>query len=158
MSFPMQSPEPAGDVTFMTAGSSFTLPQAGKRPLSFTGTEIAMAMSFTPALPYWYEINLYRANDGQFVVAIRNFYQSETEEDVVRAWSFPTVDHAFEHLENYDAGRDVPVPTGDFSGMAPAEMAALAMQTHAKIEDRRSHFAGLVGEIFFEIDAAQDAA
>ena len=145
MSFPMQSPESSGDVTFMTSSTSYSLPQPGKRPLTFTGSELAMAMSFTPALPYWYEINIYSTNDGQFVVAIRKFFQSETEEDVVKAWSFPSIDHAFEHIQHYDAGHDVPVPHGDFAAMAPAEMSAVALQTHAQIEEARSHFAGLVG-------------
>ncbi|MEM9342517.1 MAG: hypothetical protein AAGA87_05685 [Pseudomonadota bacterium] len=142
----------------MTSGTSYTLPQPGKRPLAFAGSEIAMAMSFTPDLPYWYEINLYRSNDEQFIVAIRQFFQSENEKDTVKSWSFPTIEHALSHIEDYDAGHDVPVPHGDFAAMAPAEMAAHAMHTQAQIEEARAHFAGLVGEMFFEIDAAQDMA
>ena len=44
------------------------------------------------------------------------------------------------------------------TGLSPAEMSAHALYTRAKVEEARAHYAGLVGEIFFEIDAAQDMA
>lgn len=156
MNFPMQSPEvPARDaeVAFM-GGSNFVLPQRGRRPLAFVGTEIAMATSFTPAIPYWYEINIYRSRDDQFIVAIRKFFQSEAIDDVVEAWTFPSIEHVFFHIEGYDPATDIPVPSQSFDSMAPAELSAVAMQTMAQIEEARTHFSGLVGEILYEIDSS----
>lgn len=133
------------------------LPQAGARPLVFNGSELAMAMSFTPDLPYWFEINLYHTEGQEFVVAIRKFFQSETETDYVNSWSFPKIEAAMAHIENYDPAVDVLIPEMNLSDMTPAEMSAMALALKAEVESVRHHYAGLVGELFMEMEAVEDS-
>ena len=134
---------------------SYRIPRAGARPLRFTGSELAMAMSFTPEIPYWYEVNLYRTTESHFVVAIRLFHQAEDKRDTVEAWQFKTLDEAMAAIEHYDAAHDVDlavsVPWDEISG---AETAARALELQARIHGQRQHYRGLVGEILFELDAA----
>lgn len=139
--------------------SSYRIRRHGARPLVFAGTELAMAMSFTPGLPYWYEINVYRTDDQRFVLAIRLFFASEEEKDVVDAWSFSTLPELFDALEAYDAGRDVQVPAA-LAGKthSAAELAAGALEIRARVAAARQHFASLVGELFSEIEAAGGSA
>jgi len=139
------------------AATAHKLPRAGARPLVFHGSELAMAMSFSPALPYWFEINLYRTDSQDFVVAIRKFFQSETETDRANAWSFPDVESALAHIETYDPAIGVEVPDLDFEAMAPAEMSAAALSLKAEVDGVRHHYAGLVGELFMEIEAVDDS-
>lgn len=146
------------DMPSVGTASSFRIPQPGKRPLVFNGTELAMAMSFTPGIPYWYEINLYHSQDQSYVVAIRLFYEAEFMEDVARAWSFSSIDEALQHFELYDAGRDVQMPNVDLDALAPAELAAMAMSVKAQVDAARQHFEGLVGEFFAEIEDARKTA
>lgn len=134
--------------------SSYHLPQPGARPNVFEGVELAMAMSFTPGLPYWYEVNIYRKASDGFVVAIRKFFSSEDETDFVKSWSFASLDQALNHIQLYDASNDVPVPNvNDVSG-SPAQIAAEALALKSEVAAARAHFSGLVGELFAELARA----
>lgn len=132
----------------------YRIARMGARPLKFTGSELAMAMSFTPEIPYWYEINLYRTTESQFVATVRLFYQSEDKQDTVEAWQFSSLDEALAAIEHYDAARDVefvlPEPGEQLTG---AEIAARAMELQGRIQAQRQHYRGLVGEILYELDA-----
>ena len=131
------------------------LRRMGARPLEFAGIELGMAMSFSPDLPYWYEINLYHTVDRSFVLAIRLFYQSESERDLVSASTYETLAEAIDALEAYDAAEDVRLtlePTTDH--LSAAELAACAMDLRARAKAARSHFAGLVGEFLHQMDVA----
>ena len=138
---------------FASSAPTFRIKRPGARPLVFEGIELAMAMSFTPALPYWYEVNLYRTSDQRFVATVKQFYQSETEQDMIKAWDFGSLDQAIDKLANYDAGEDVriSVDPADLSASA-AELAACAMELRAKVISARRHYASLVGEFFYELD------
>ncbi|MEM6323140.1 MAG: hypothetical protein AAF748_05625 [Pseudomonadota bacterium] len=152
----MQAVDPAGGVNEGTAfatPASYSIPQFGARPIVFEGSELAMAMSFTPSLPYWYEINLYRTTERDFVVAIRKFEQSEEEDDSVRSWRFTTLEEAFSHLEAYDAAIDVSVAPVTTSEQTPAALAMRALSLKADVEAARFHYGALVGELFAKIDA-----
>lgn len=130
--------------------------RVGGRPISFDGSELAMAMSFSPSLPYWYEINLYRTNDQRFVTTVRLFYVSDKEEDRVQGWEFGDLDEAIEKLIQYDAANDVYLGMGlDEAKAAPAEMAAYAMDLRAKVADYRHHYQSLIGEFLYELEGAQ---
>lgn len=131
----------------------FKIKRPGARPLIFEGTELAMAMSFTPGLPYWYEINLYRASDQRFIVAIRQFFSSKEEQDQVRGWEFDGLEQALDHLAHYDAGQDVKVSMDPAnSRLSPAELAACAMELRAKVMAARRHYESLIGEFFFDLE------
>jgi len=136
-----------------TMPMAYKLRRPGARPLSFRGTELGMAMSFSPDLPYWYEVNLYRTADQGFALAIRTFFQSEDEKDMVSAWSFESIGEAIDALEAYDPARDlrIGVDAGDPALTGP-ELAAHAMALRARTEEARRHFAGLVGEFLHQMD------
>lgn len=135
--------------------ADFRIARAGARPLRFSGSELAMAMSYTPELPYWYEINIYRTAERDFAVAIRLFHQAEDVKDTVEAWRCPSLEHAFDVIENYDAAQDVLVGMDvETVGKPAAELAAIATELKARIANARMHYQGLVGEILAELDAA----
>lgn len=132
---------------------TFRIKRPGARPLVFEGVELAMAMSFTPALPYWYEINLYRTSDQRFVAAVKLFFQSPDEKDQIRAWDFDTLDQALEKLAGFDAGQDVRLdcdPTDESLGAA--ELAACAMDLRAQVLAARRHYGSLVGEFLYDLE------
>lgn len=135
---------------------SFRLKRPGARPLVFEGTELAMAMSFTPGVPYWYELNLYRTSDQRFVVAVKTFYAAEGEQDVSRAWECDGLDQALEKLSGYDAGQDVRLgfDAADPS-MSAAELAACAMELRARVLAARRHYQSLVGEFFYDLESSK---
>ena len=138
---------------FTTSVPGFRIKRPGARPLVFEGVELAMAMSFTPALPYWYEVNLYRTTEQRFVATVRLFYQAEGEQDAVKAWDFASLEQALDKLAHYDAGEDVRV-TVDASDLtaSAAELAACAMELRSRIMAVRRHYQSLVGEFFYELD------
>ncbi|MEM1345135.1 MAG: hypothetical protein AAGI34_11220 [Pseudomonadota bacterium] len=135
-----------------SAADTITLKRTGLRPLSFEGTELCMAMSFTPQSPYWYEINIFRTTGQDFVAAVKLFFQSEHQRDVVHAWECQSFDEVLEVLEDYDAGNDIPIEVfPDTPGLSIGEMAAHAFTLHARVESARQHYAGLIGEILDEL-------
>jgi hypothetical protein len=147
------------DVPALGSALQHRIARHGARPLIFAGTQLAMAMSFTPGLPYWYEINIYRTSEQRFVLVIRLFHVAEDQKDTVDAWVFDTLPEVFDALEAHDAGRDVVADVDTVhAGLPPGELAVRAWELRARIEAARQHFAGLVGELLAEIDAVADAA
>jgi hypothetical protein len=133
----------------------FRIVRSGARPIRFSGSELAMAMSFTPEIPFWYEINLYRTTETDFVAAVRLFHQSEERRDTVEAWQFKSLDEALSAIEHYDAAADVEFEMPDWGDKACGpDIAARALELRARIECQRRHYRGLVGEILYELDAA----
>ena len=147
--------EGPGEMPSLGNAATHRVRRLGARPLVFSGSELAMAMSFTPKLPYWYEINIYRTDEQAFVLAIRLFFQAEEEKDQVQAWTFDSLDEVFEAIESYDAGKDVRLPLGGFADdSAPADLAAKAFHLQAEVNAARQHYAGLAGEFFAEMETA----
>ncbi len=143
----------AGVTPFSQNAMPFHIKRAGGRPLRFEGSELAMAMSYTAAIPYWYEINLYRTAEQSFVAAVRLFHQSEDRQDTVRAWETATLDEVIEQLIAYDAAGDVPLGLGfDGQSTAASEMGAMAMQLMAQIADARHHYGSLIGEFLYDLE------
>lgn len=132
---------------------SFRIKRPGACPLSFEGSELAMAMSFTPGVPYWYEINLYRTTDGRFVAAVKQFFASKDENDHAKAWEFDALDQALEKLAHYDAGQDVKLTLDPSdTSMGAAELAACAMELRARVMAARRHYETLIGEFFYDLE------
>jgi len=158
MSFPMSADQQqsvhSAEMPSVGSASANRIRRLGKRPLVFNGTELAMAMSFTPGLPYWYELNVFRTDQQKFVLAIKLFYSSEDEIDSSDAWEFDTLAEVFDAIEAYDAGRDVRFDMGGLSDAPAAAMAAMSMSLRAEVEAARAHFAGLVGEFFKQLEDA----
>ncbi len=144
----------AGSPGLPPAATAYCLQRAGARPLRFEGSELAMAMSFTPEVPYWYEINLYRTVSQTFVTVVRLFYQSADKSDTLRAWESESIDDAIDTLTQYDAGYDIPVTIDfDVDDAPPAEMAAEAMAMKARISEARHHYKSLAGELLFDLES-----
>lgn len=144
---------PGGVTSLPPAGTSYVLQRAGHRPLRFEGSELAMAMSFTPEIPFWYEINLYRTKQQRFVTAVRLFYQSGEKQDTVRAWENESLDDAIDKLSRYDAGYDIPVSLDfDATSAPPSELAAEAFRLQARIAEARHHYKSLVGELLYDLE------
>jgi hypothetical protein len=137
---------------------TYRLRRPGARPLIFSGAELAMAMNFTPELPYWYEINIYRTTGQRFVLAVRQFFQSETEEDTCQAWEFETLPEVFDAIEQYDPAKDIRVSMMDMAASAPAELTAMSLDLRAQVKAARANFSGLVGELFEELDRSLQAS
>ena len=160
MSYPMMNSNepsqmaPAPEATPTMAAMSYRLTRPGMRPLTFNGSVLAMAMSFTPNLPYWYELNIYRTAEQKFVLSLKLFFGSTEETDRSKAWEFDTLGSLFDALEAYDAGEDVRVDYGSMDNVPPAELAARAYDIAARLTAQRAHFGSLVGELFAEMEAA----
>lgn len=150
-----QEPSSSNGVSqFASATPTFRIKRPGARPIVFEGIELAMAMSFTPGLPYWYEINLYRTSDQRFVVTVKLFFGAEGEQDQVRAWEFDSLEQALDKLAHYDAGQDIRVAINPADPrISSAELAACAMDLRARIMAARHHFESLVGEFFYDLEA-----
>ncbi|ARE42194.1 hypothetical protein RGUI_4053 [Rhodovulum sp. P5] len=134
--------------------SEFRIRRVGGRPIVFRGSELAMSMSFTPEIPYWYEMNIYRTQSQRFVLAVRVFFQSADEEDYVRAWEFDDLSDVFDAIEGYDAAQDVKMTLpAKIDTLPPAALAAHALELQAKVSAARAHYQGLVGELFAEIES-----
>lgn len=162
MNYPMSAPEmaavaPAGDAVQSMPARSHRFARLGQRPLVFNGSMLAMAMSFSPEIPYWYEINIYRTDSGQFALVLKHFFQSQDEQDYVQSWMFDDLEAAFAALENYDAAADVRVHGEKLTDMAPAELAAHAYALQAQVASRRAHWASLVGELLSEVEEVSKA-
>ena len=135
------------------AATSYNLKRIGARPLRFNGSELAMAMSYTPSVPYWYEINIYRTTEQNFVSTIRLFYQSDENNDTVRAWNADSLDEAIEILTNFDAADDVYLPKyARAKTLSAAELSANAMQLLADIKGARDHYQSLIGEFLYDLE------
>lgn len=135
--------------------NSYRICRLGARPIRFIGSEIAMAMSYTPGVPYWYEINIYRSVESDFVLAIRLFHVSEDLKDTVEAWQFGSLDEVLGQIESYDAASDIAVDMDQNTfDSSVAEATARALQITATIESARRHYRGLAGEMLHEIDAS----
>lgn len=144
----------AAETGSIGAANAYRIRRLGARPLVFSGTELAMAMSFTPELPYWYEINAYRTERQTFVLRIKHFRASETESDSCDAWEFETLADLFDAIEAYDAARDVRFDPARLAEAPAAELAGRAMALKAEVAAARAHFASLAGELFQEMEAA----
>ncbi len=144
---------PAAMSTTMGGAKTYTLPRLGKRPLTFAGSELCMAMNFVAGCHSWHEVNIYRTTDNRFVLCVRQFFRDEDEQDATKAWECQTFGEVMDLLEAYDAAEDVRVTVfADDPKLSVPEMAAHALNLRAKAEDARKRFGGLVGEILAELD------
>ena len=133
--------------------TEFNIKRKGARPIRFSGIELAMSMSFASEIPYWYEINLYKTHDQQYVSAIRLFHQSSDLSDTITAQEHSNVESALECITQYDAAQDVQLPFDyDCSLKNPASLAASALNLRSRICECRIHYQALVGEFLFDYE------
>jgi hypothetical protein len=146
--------------TVMEQIQTFNLRRSGKRPLSFKGTELCSAMSFTVGTPFWYEVNIFQKVDETFVVEIKIFTKSDNDRELFHAHEISTFSDVFEYLENYDPVCDVDAGPVDFA-MRTKSIAEIGLQAAAlrlKIDEARRQFGDLVGQILYALEEPDTAA
>ncbi|MEM6942182.1 MAG: hypothetical protein AAF565_00330 [Pseudomonadota bacterium] len=156
-----QSPQAFDRTTVETAGlsemsaetESYWLQRTGRRPLAFSGSELCMAMSYVPGSRFWYEVNIYRASEGGFVVRVDMRSKAEGDIEMHDAWECPSFGEVMDSLEAYDAANDIRIDIDpDDPDLSAADMAAHALAIRARAEDARRQFRSLVGELLHELE------
>ncbi|MEM9761118.1 MAG: hypothetical protein AAF968_01180 [Pseudomonadota bacterium] len=131
------------------------LPRRGQRPLAFAGSELCMAMSYMPGARFWYELNIYRAEGGGFVVKIDMFTKDDSDPEMHDAWECDGFGDVMDSLEAYDAAGDIRIEVEpDDPGLSVADLAAYAMAIRARAEDARRQYRSLVGELLHDLETA----
>ncbi len=132
---------------------TFQLRRTGGRPVRFAGVELCTAMSFGPGAPFWYEVNIFRTHDQQFVVDVRHFTKRDGEQDRFSVFTTASFEDAIQVLETYEPAADIRVdlPVDDES-VPLAELGLHAASLRLKIGEARRQFRTLVGEILYELD------
>ncbi len=146
--------ESAEGMVRQPSASLISLKRVGQKPLTFHGVETAMAMSFMPGAPSWYEITLYKAADGRIIAAVKLFHRDEDAADLCRAWEFGEIGAAVSHLEAFDPAADIRVDVEpDDPSLSLPEMAAHALALRAKAAEARRQYRTILGELLHDIEA-----
>lgn len=144
--------QPDGGNAALGSAMDFSFKCLGSRPMAFRGSELAIAMSYSAEMPYWYEIGLYRTVEQEFVVAIKLFHTSADYRDTAQCWKSKTLDGALSLIEEYDAAQDVNVaPVPDPNRASAVECAAYAWDLRGRMGEMRRHYRGLAGEFLHDI-------
>lgn len=125
---------------------AWSLRRTGLRPYAFNGTLVATVSGVTPALPFWYEINLYDSVLGTVVTDVRLFRNDEGLADRFQVAEHDELEAAFAHLERYDPGADLPVPC-ELASASGVTLALGAARLQLAAEEIRGHYASVVGEL-----------
>lgn len=124
------------------------LKRTGAAPLLFNGVTMAMVCGVTPALPFWYELNLHRTVIGTFVTDVRLFHNSGDLQDLFRVKEHDDVETAIAHLESYHPDNDAALP---LELVLPAQSAAaLALgsaRLQMQLDQLRGHYRALLGDL-----------
>lgn len=125
-----------------------TLKRTGRRPLLFNGAVVAGACGVTPALPFWYEINVHETVVGTFLTDIRLFNKTPDEPDLFWVDEHDDLADAVAHLERYDPAGDV-TPPREMAEIAPspAELALRIARLQLRVDQITQHYRALVGEL-----------
>jgi hypothetical protein len=144
-----KEPEPAA---MALQPETFFIKRMGLRPLRFDGVELCMAMSFVAGAPMWFEINIYRRLQQDFVVCLKHYHRDEDEQDICRAWECKDFEAVMMTLETYDPARDLRVDVSFDDDMSVPDLAAHALGLRARAAEARRQYSGLVGEILFDLE------
>lgn len=152
VSAPSPDPSQASSAPSPAPLQGFRLRRSGQRPLEFGGQNLAMAMSYQIGTPFWFELNLYRAGEYQFVSEIKLFYKSDDEIDQFYADRFDSFDGLMDHLERFDAASIVrsSLPENP-AQLSLNELTARALETRAIAAEARRQYRGLVGQLLHEL-------
>ncbi len=124
------------------------LRRTGLRPYALQGTTIATVSGITPALPFWYELNIHETAANTFVSDIRLFHKGCDHADLFRVEEHTDLDALFAHLEEYDPSDDL-VPPAEMLTPSTSN-AALALGTarlQMQINQITEHYWALVGTL-----------
>ena len=127
-----------------------TLRISGGKPLRIVGVMIAEATSWSPSVPAWHEVSLYRTQGQECAASIRMLKKAMGETDIHHAELFASIEDALNWLEEFDPTADL-APDFDASDrrVSTAEIAlfSAALRQHADAVTRQ--WRGLIGELLY---------
>ncbi len=124
------------------------LKRTGRRPLLFNGTTVATMCGVTPALPFWYELNVHRTVIGSYVSDIRLFHKSPDLHDLFWVEEHDELEAVVSYLERYDPAGDVGVPREMTTRAgSPAELALWTARLQMQVDAITQHYRALAGEL-----------
>lgn len=128
------------------------LKRTGARPYLFNGTTVATVCGVTPALPFWYELNVHRTVIDSYVSDIRLFHKSPDLHDLHWVAEHDDLDAVADHFERYDPAGDVTPPQemATRAGSA-AELALWTARLQLQVDQITQHYRALVGELLHAI-------
>ncbi|WP_375428537.1 hypothetical protein [uncultured Sphingomonas sp.] len=132
-----------------------SLKRTGRRPLPFDGKTIATACGVTPALPFWYEINVHRTVADGYLTDIRLFNKTADDPDLFWVREHDDLEDATVHLERYDPAGDV-TPPRQMAELAPsaAELALRIARLQLRVDQMTQHYRALVGDLLATLHQA----
>lgn len=128
-----------------------SLKRTGQRPYSFAGTEICTSNSHSVGPALWYELNIYRTNEGQYVLEVKLFNKSDKYKDRFSVHEMGSLEDMTHFLENYDAAVDVSNAISLEDHMPLSLLALEALSLKLRIEEARNQFRDLSGELLFQL-------
>lgn len=123
------------------------LKRTGRRPFVFNGVTVATVCGITPALPFWYEINVHRTLRDAYVSDIRLFHNAADRTDLFWVAEHADLDACMDHLERYDPAGDIASPPEMLRPIAPAELAVRMARLQIEIDQVTQHYRVVVGEL-----------
>lgn len=123
-----------------------SLRRTGQRSYAFNGQVIATICGVTPALPYWYELNVFETVLETFVCDVRLFNKGD-QADLFRVAEVPTMDVAFAWFENYDPSADLPAPPVPAANLSNASLVLLAARLQMEVNRIDTHYRTMAGEL-----------
>ena len=127
------------------------LKRTGRRPLMFNGATLATVCGVTPALPFWYELNVHRTVIDAHVTDIRLFHKDPARSDLFWVAEHEDLDDAIAHLERFEPAGDVQPPRELPAGAAPAERALWVSRLQGEVDQITQHYRALVGELLYAL-------
>lgn len=123
-----------------------SLRRTGQRSYAFNGQVIATICGVTPALPFWYELNVFETVLDTFVCDARLFNKGD-QSDRFRIAEVPTMDAAFAWFEAYDPSADLPDPPVPAPTLSNASLALLAARLQMDLNRIDAHYRTMAGEL-----------
>lgn len=147
-----------GEASIISKPSSFremhfSLKRTGQRPFAFSGSEICTSTSHSVGPSLWYELNIYRSNEGQYVVEIKMFNKSSKNKDRFSVIEMSSLEEISSFLEGYDAACDISSSFSLEDDHMPLSLLTLeAISLKIRIEEARSQFKDLAGELLYQLN------
>lgn len=124
------------------------LKRTGARPYLFNGTTVATVCGVTPALPFWYELNVHRTVIDTFVSDIRLFHKSPDLPDLFWVKEHDDLEDLIARFERYEPAGDL-MPPREMAMRAgsAAELALWTARLQLQVDQITQHYRALVGEL-----------
>ncbi len=124
-----------------------TLRRTGRRPYTFNGETLVTVCGITPALPFWYELNVHRTVIDTYVSDIRLFHKTPDLADLFWVAEHDDVEEVTAHFERYDPTGDVTPPREMTRAGSIAELALWTARLQMQVDGITQHFRTQAGEL-----------